>query len=187
MTVLPGGPWVTTADEVPDPAARDEAVGQWRAAPAANTRDLVLDIPGMIETASAVMTLNRATLSPPARRRAWPPSSMVTRCASSITRLGEMTVDVVQGDLGRPRFSRSPMCRPSSSRIDHGGSEADLLEALYGAFASSTWRAAGTGNSRAVARAARNFQPHVWRYDEVKPILARAGGWSIPHRRSAAT
>jgi 2-keto-4-pentenoate hydratase/2-oxohepta-3-ene-1,7-dioic acid hydratase in catechol pathway len=58
----PVGPWVVTADEVPDPASLDMKLwvnGELRQS--ANTRDLVLDIPGMIETASAVMTLIRAT------------------------------------------------------------------------------------------------------------------------------
>jgi 2-keto-4-pentenoate hydratase/2-oxohepta-3-ene-1,7-dioic acid hydratase in catechol pathway len=54
----PLGPWIVTADEVPDP--RDIAIrlsinGEPRQD--ANTRDLIVDIPEMIALASSVMTL----------------------------------------------------------------------------------------------------------------------------------
>ena len=54
----PVGPWVVTADEVGDPTQLEMKLwvnGELRQH--ANTRDLVLDIPGMVEMASAVMTL----------------------------------------------------------------------------------------------------------------------------------
>ena len=57
-TFCPFGPWITTADEVPDPAnlqARlwvNDAIRQ-----DANTRDLIVDIPEMIVIASRVATL----------------------------------------------------------------------------------------------------------------------------------
>ena len=58
-TFCPVGPWITTADEVGDPT--DIGMRLWvndELRQDANTRDLVLDIPGMIEMASAVMTLH---------------------------------------------------------------------------------------------------------------------------------
>lgn len=54
----PFGPWIVTAEEVPDPAnlqARLWVNDELRQD--ANTRDLLLDIPGMIELASRVATL----------------------------------------------------------------------------------------------------------------------------------
>ncbi len=56
-TVL--GPWLVTADEVPDPAALDLALDvNGQARQRANTRDLILDIPALIEFASAFYTLH---------------------------------------------------------------------------------------------------------------------------------
>ena len=75
-TFCPVGPWIVTADEVPDPANLDMKlwVGD-ELRQSANTRDLVLDIPGMIETASAVMTLYPgdiiATGTPEGSARSW--------------------------------------------------------------------------------------------------------------------
>lgn len=57
-TFCPVGPWITTADEVGDPAQLEMKLwvdGELRQH--ANTRDLVLDIPGMVQMAAAVMTL----------------------------------------------------------------------------------------------------------------------------------
>lgn len=54
----PNGPWITTADEVPDPSALDLKLwvnGELRQS--ANTCDLLLDIPGMIAMASEAATL----------------------------------------------------------------------------------------------------------------------------------
>jgi 2-keto-4-pentenoate hydratase/2-oxohepta-3-ene-1,7-dioic acid hydratase in catechol pathway len=57
-TFCPFGPWIVTADEVPDPShlqARLWVNDEIRQN--ANTKDLILDIPGMIELASRVATL----------------------------------------------------------------------------------------------------------------------------------
>lgn len=57
-TFCPLGPWITTGDEVQDPSqlnVRLTVNGQLRQS--ANTRDLIVDIPSMIEMASSVMTL----------------------------------------------------------------------------------------------------------------------------------
>jgi 2-keto-4-pentenoate hydratase/2-oxohepta-3-ene-1,7-dioic acid hydratase in catechol pathway len=54
----PNGPWITTADEVPNVEALDLRLwvnGELRQS--ANTRDLLLDIPGMISMASQAATL----------------------------------------------------------------------------------------------------------------------------------
>lgn len=57
-TFCPFGPWIVTADEVPNPSnlqAKLWVNGELRQN--ANTKDLILDIPGMIELASRVATL----------------------------------------------------------------------------------------------------------------------------------
>jgi len=67
----------------------------------ANTRDLVLDIPGMIETASAVMTLYPgdiiATGTPEGVGKVVPGDTI----RIEISGVSEMTVPVVQGDNGQ--------------------------------------------------------------------------------------
>lgn len=57
-TFCPLGPWITTADEVANPDSLNLQLtvnGELRQE--ANTRDLIVDIPSMIEMASSVMTL----------------------------------------------------------------------------------------------------------------------------------
>jgi len=59
----PIGPWIVTADEIADPAAIEMALwidGEERQR--ANTRDLIVDIPGMIALASRVATLHPGDL-----------------------------------------------------------------------------------------------------------------------------
>jgi 2-keto-4-pentenoate hydratase/2-oxohepta-3-ene-1,7-dioic acid hydratase in catechol pathway len=57
-TFTPVGPWITTADEVPDPA--DIRMRLWvngEKRQEASTKDLIVDIPRMIEIASSASTL----------------------------------------------------------------------------------------------------------------------------------
>jgi 2-keto-4-pentenoate hydratase/2-oxohepta-3-ene-1,7-dioic acid hydratase in catechol pathway len=57
-TFCPVGPWIVTADELGDPTAlRGRLWVNDELRQDANTRDLVLDIPGMIEHAASAMTL----------------------------------------------------------------------------------------------------------------------------------
>lgn len=100
-TFCPVGPWITTEDEVGDPSNLDAYL--WvndNLRQQCNTRDLVLDIPGMIETAAAVMTLYPgdiiATGTPQGVGRVVPGDKI----RISIERVGGMTVDVVQGSGG---------------------------------------------------------------------------------------
>jgi 2-keto-4-pentenoate hydratase/2-oxohepta-3-ene-1,7-dioic acid hydratase in catechol pathway len=100
-TFCPMGPWIVTADEVGDPTSLemklwvDDELRQH-----ANTRDLVLDIPGMVEMASAVMTLYPGDIiatGTPAGVGPVKPGQVVR---IRIERVGEMTVGVVQGEGG---------------------------------------------------------------------------------------
>jgi 2-keto-4-pentenoate hydratase/2-oxohepta-3-ene-1,7-dioic acid hydratase in catechol pathway len=94
-TFSPVGPWVTTADEVGDPTnlnIRLEIGGAVRQD--ANTRDLVVNIPGIIGYASEVMTLYPGDIiftgAPSGVGEIYPGDVMDT----AITRLGRMQVPV---------------------------------------------------------------------------------------------
>lgn len=100
-TFCPVGPWITTADEVPHPDQLDMKlwVGD-ELRQSANTRDLVLDIPGMIETASAVMTLQPGDIIATGTPEGVGPIVDGDQVRIAISGLGEMTVPVVQGSEG---------------------------------------------------------------------------------------
>jgi 2-keto-4-pentenoate hydratase/2-oxohepta-3-ene-1,7-dioic acid hydratase in catechol pathway len=100
-TFCPVGPWITTADEVPDPEALDMRlwVGD-ELRQSASTRDLVLDLPGMVEMASAVMTLEPGDIIATGTPAGVGPVVGGDVIRIRIEGVGEMTVDVVQGDAG---------------------------------------------------------------------------------------
>ena len=100
-TFCPVGPWITTADEVGDPTAI--GVRLWvndELRQDASTRDLVLDIPGMIEMASSVMTLHPGDIIATGTPAGVGPVVDGDRIRIEIERVGAMTVDVVQGTGG---------------------------------------------------------------------------------------
>jgi 2-keto-4-pentenoate hydratase/2-oxohepta-3-ene-1,7-dioic acid hydratase in catechol pathway len=96
-TFCPLGPWIVTADEVGDPGAlhlRLWVNGELRQD--ANTRDLIVDVPGMIVDASAVATLEPGDViatGTPAGVGPIHPGEQVT---IEIERVGRMTLDVVE-------------------------------------------------------------------------------------------
>jgi 2-keto-4-pentenoate hydratase/2-oxohepta-3-ene-1,7-dioic acid hydratase in catechol pathway len=100
-TFCPVGPWITTADEVANPEALQAKL--WvndELRQSANTRDLVLDIPGMIETASAVMTLYPGDIIATGTPEGVGPVVPGDKIRIEIEGVGGMTVDVVQGQGG---------------------------------------------------------------------------------------
>lgn len=110
----PVGPWIATADEVGDPTDLD--IRLWVVHPDgseelrqhANTRDLVLDIPGMVAMASAVMTLEPGDIIATGTPAGVGPVEDGDRVRIRIERVGEMTVDVVQGTSGRTEVFAVP-------------------------------------------------------------------------------
>jgi len=97
----PVGPWLVTADEVGDPTQLEMQLwvnGELKQH--ANTRDLVLDIPGMIEMASAVMTLYPGDIIATGTPAGVGPVQPGDKVRIRIERVGEMTVDVVRGTTG---------------------------------------------------------------------------------------
>ena len=105
----PVGPWIVTADELGDPGALQGTLwvnGEVRQD--ANTRDLVLDVPGMIEMASSVMTLFPGDIiaaGTPAGVGPIKPGDVVK---IEFERIGSMTLDVVQGDTGKYSLFTKP-------------------------------------------------------------------------------
>lgn len=101
-TFCPVGPWITTADEVSDPCNLEMKLwvnGELRQH--ANTRDLVLDIPGMIEMASAVMTLYPGDIIATGTPAGVGQVKAGDTIRIAIDDLGEMNIPVIQGEGGR--------------------------------------------------------------------------------------
>lgn len=109
----PVGPWIVTKDEVGDPTALDMKLwvgrdGREELRQHANTRDLVLDIPGMVAMASAVMTLQPGDIIATGTPAGVGPVEAGDTVRIAIERVGEMTVDVVQGTSGRTEVFARP-------------------------------------------------------------------------------
>ena len=113
-TFCPVGPWITTADEVGDPTDLDMRLwvrrpdGTEELRQHANTRDLVLDIPGMVQMAAAVMTLEPGDIIATGTPAGVGPVEDGDTIRITIERLGEMSVSVVQGTSGRTEVFANP-------------------------------------------------------------------------------
>ena len=100
-TFTPVGPWIVTADEVPDPA--DIAMRLWvndELRQAANTRDLIVNIPEMIAITSSASTLYPGDIiatGTPAGVGLIRDGDVVT---IEIANVGRMAVPVVAGQRG---------------------------------------------------------------------------------------
>jgi len=108
-TFCPVGPWIVTADEVGDPANLEMKLwvnGELKQH--ANTRDLVLDIPGMIEMASAVMTLYPGDIIATGTPAGVGKVNDGDKVRIRIERVGEMTVDIVAGTGGATEVFAQP-------------------------------------------------------------------------------
>jgi len=101
-TFCPVGPWIVTEDEIGDAVnslrGRLWVNGDLRQD--ANTRDLVLDIPGMIEMASSVMTLYPGDIIATGTPAGVGPIKPGDKVKIDFERVGSMTLDVVQGTTG---------------------------------------------------------------------------------------
>jgi 2-keto-4-pentenoate hydratase/2-oxohepta-3-ene-1,7-dioic acid hydratase in catechol pathway len=97
-TFTPLGPWIVTADEVPNPDELDVELrvnGEIRQA--ANTRDLILDVRGMIEMVASVATLETGDIiatGTPAGVGPIVPGDLIEMTISGV---GSMSVPVVAG------------------------------------------------------------------------------------------
>jgi 2-keto-4-pentenoate hydratase/2-oxohepta-3-ene-1,7-dioic acid hydratase in catechol pathway len=101
-TFCPVGPWIITADELGDPTqlqgrlwVNDELRQD------ANTRDLIVDIPGMIELASHIMMLEPGDIIAAGTPAGVGPIRPGDKVRIEFERVGSMTMDVVQGSGGK--------------------------------------------------------------------------------------
>lgn len=89
------GPWLVTADEIADPNALDLSVsinGEIRQQ--ANTRQMILDVPALIELASAYYTLQPGDLLFTGTPEGVSPVQPGDRIVATVESVGTMTVDV---------------------------------------------------------------------------------------------
>ncbi|MES1975614.1 MAG: fumarylacetoacetate hydrolase family protein [Pseudomonadota bacterium] len=97
----PVGPWITTADEISDPADIDLSLtvnGMERQR--ANTSALIVDIPDMIAIASSVMTLHPGDIIASGTPAGVAPIVGGDVLEISIVGVGSMKLDVIQGSAG---------------------------------------------------------------------------------------
>src|SRR6478736_6119895 len=95
------GPWTVTVSEVPDPTNIDLVLrvnGDLRQK--ANTRDLIVDIPAMINMASSTMTLFPGDIIATGTPSGVGPIVAGDRIVSVIRGVGELSLDVIQGEQG---------------------------------------------------------------------------------------
>ncbi len=98
----PVGPWIVTADELGDPTAlRGRLWVNDELRQDANTRDLVLDIPGMIEVASHIMTLEPGDIIAAGTPAGVGPIRPGDKVRIEFERIGSMCMEVVQGSGGK--------------------------------------------------------------------------------------
>ena len=101
-TFCPVGPWIVSADELGDPSnLRGRLWVNDELRQDANTRDLVLDIPGMIEVASHIMTLEPGDIIAAGTPAGVGPLKGGDVVRIEFERIGSMSMNVVQGSGGR--------------------------------------------------------------------------------------
>ena len=105
----PVGPWIVTADEVGEP---DNLRGRlWvndEIRQDANTKDLVLDVPGMIEMAASVMTLYPGDIIAAGTPAGVGPIRDGDVVRIEFERIGSRSLNVVQGQTGRYSLFTKP-------------------------------------------------------------------------------
>lgn len=103
-TFTPLGPWIVTADEVPDPhTLRNQLWVNGQPKQDANTRDMIVDIPALIELISSVMTLNPGDVIASGTPEGVGPIAPGDKIRIGIESVGEMTLPVVEAAEFSPR------------------------------------------------------------------------------------
>jgi 2-keto-4-pentenoate hydratase/2-oxohepta-3-ene-1,7-dioic acid hydratase in catechol pathway len=108
-TFCPIGPWIMTADELGDPTQLQGRLwvnGELRQD--ANTRDLIVDIPGMIEIASHIMTLEPGDIIAAGTPAGVGPIKGGDQVKIEFERIGSMTVSVAQSQGGKASIFAPP-------------------------------------------------------------------------------
>ncbi len=103
-TFTPLGPWIVTADEVADPhALRNQLWVNGVSKQDANTRDMIVNIPTLIELISSVMTLNPGDVIASGTPEGVGPIVPGDSIRIGIESVGEMTLSVVEAAQFSPR------------------------------------------------------------------------------------
>jgi len=105
----PVGPWIVTADEVGDPSALQGRL--WvndELRQDANTSDLIIDVPGMIEMASSIMTLYPGDIIASGTPAGVGPIKPGDKVKIEFERIGSMTLDVIQSAAGKSSLFTRP-------------------------------------------------------------------------------
>lgn len=103
-TFTPMGPWIVTADEVADPhALRNQLWVNGVSKQDANTRDMIVNIPTLIELISSVMTLNPGDVIASGTPEGVGPIVPGDSVRIGIESVGEMTLPVVEAATFPPR------------------------------------------------------------------------------------
>jgi 2-keto-4-pentenoate hydratase/2-oxohepta-3-ene-1,7-dioic acid hydratase in catechol pathway len=103
-TFTPLGPWIVTADEVADPhALRNQLWVNGVSKQDANTRDMIVDIPALIELISSVMTLYPGDVIASGTPEGVGPIVPGDKVTIGIESVGEMTLPVVEAAQFAPR------------------------------------------------------------------------------------
>jgi 2-keto-4-pentenoate hydratase/2-oxohepta-3-ene-1,7-dioic acid hydratase in catechol pathway len=110
-TFCPVGPWIVTADEIGDAVAnlRGRLWVNGELKQDANTKDLILDIPGMIELASSVMTLYPGDIIATGTPAGVGPMRAGDKIKIEFEKIGAMTLAVVQGTSGARSLFATPL------------------------------------------------------------------------------
>ena len=103
-TFTPLGPWIVTADEVPEPHnLRNQLWVNGQSKQDANTRDMIVNIPALIELISSVMTLNPGDVIASGTPEGVGPIVPGDKIRIGIESVGEMTLPVVAAAAYSPR------------------------------------------------------------------------------------
>lgn len=103
-TFTPMGPWLVTADEVPDPGALQNRLwvnGELRQD--ANTRDMIVDIPELIELVSSVLALSPGDVIASGTPEGVGPMAIGDEVTIEIEKVGRMALRVAQTPVVAPR------------------------------------------------------------------------------------
>jgi 2-keto-4-pentenoate hydratase/2-oxohepta-3-ene-1,7-dioic acid hydratase in catechol pathway len=103
-TFTPLGPWIVTADEVADPhSLRNRLWVNGEPKQDANTRDMIVDIPALIELISSVMTLNPGDVIASGTPEGVGPIAPGDEVRIAIESVGDMTLPVREAAGFSPR------------------------------------------------------------------------------------
>lgn len=104
-TFTPLGPWIVTADEIPNPQRLQNRLwvnGELRQS--ANTSDMTVSVAELIEIASSVMTLNPGDIIATGTPEGVGPIRAGDSVRIAIESVGEMTLGVKEADTAPPRL-----------------------------------------------------------------------------------